>query len=171
MNKREFLEAWEIEKNDNLPCRQCWGDCCGVVPFTKKEIKEIKKKYRKKLRGLKTVKDENGQIYFIKAIENNQCPFYNKKENKCDIYDARPIICKAYGQTPFLVCPYEGLKEIPEDEDIQIELTKKAQEKGTKFMAELFGIGEVNLIDVRVKNVINRKKFPNLIDGEKKNLL
>ena len=158
-----MLEAYFAERLQSL-CKTCDGDCCGVVPFSKKEIKEIKKKYRKKLRGLKWEEDEKGMLYSKKAMETGKCPFCNPKENICEIYDLRPQICREYGYG-LISCPYlfAGLDAVPSDPEERNRLTKISQKADFERLARKNGFGGVNLIPEEVRNVINEDKFPNLL--------
>jgi len=104
-------------------CKRC-GNCCGLVPFTNKEYKRIKRK-AKKLRitfvkkdyGYITKKasrlmdklDEKGEEIASNFEQNLTCPFlrFNKdKKAVCLIYEDRPQICRDFGKGthPYLVC-------------------------------------------------------------------
>lgn len=82
---------------ESLPCKECKGLCCGPVPITKQELKNIKKqiigmslKYRSELR--------NQHRYF------GTCIFYDLDNDKCGIHSVRPSICRAFGHYNNLIC-------------------------------------------------------------------
>jgi len=99
-----------------LPCSTCSGECCSqAVPFTKSEVKVIKKHYPKMMKKLTiTALDgtpgfllkRKGTTFTLDDIINdniNQCVFYN---NGCGIYQHRPKVCKDFGVIPQMKCPY-----------------------------------------------------------------
>lgn len=104
-----------------LPCSTCAGECCSqAVPFTKAEVKIIKKKYPTMLKKVSVVKmdglpgfllKKKGTSFTTQDIMNDnigQCVFYN---NGCGIYDDRPKVCKDFGVIPEMKCPYAVPKE------------------------------------------------------------
>ena len=73
----------------NNECSRC-GECCGIfIPFTNREIKEIRK-YVKKYH-IKPVTDRET----INGFEA-RCCFYDKVNKKCNIYPVRPFVCKDF---------------------------------------------------------------------------
>ena len=74
----------------NHQCSRC-GNCCGLfIPFTKKELTEIKK----------YVKEHNIQptnrVDIMTGNMEAHCCFYNKEEKKCNIYKVRPFVCRDF---------------------------------------------------------------------------
>lgn len=71
--------------------------CCGPVPVTEQEIKQIKKKL--KTMPAKVRRElENQTRYF------GTCMFYDLDQDRCGIHSARPEICKRFGYEKELVC-------------------------------------------------------------------
>lgn len=83
-----------------LPTMQCdsdCGECCGIVPVTKKEYDTI----------LDFVWNNN-----IKLIsQGSTCPFYN---GQCSIYSVRPLICRIFGHSPRLPCKKGYNVDVPD---------------------------------------------------------
>ncbi|TGE33447.1 YkgJ family cysteine cluster protein [Desulfosporosinus sp. Sb-LF] len=82
---------------ESLPCASCKGLCCGPVPVTQQELKDIKNRimemphqYRLKLKN---------QLRYY-----GTCIFYDLDKNKCSIHSARPSICRAFGHYSNLIC-------------------------------------------------------------------
>jgi Fe-S-cluster containining protein len=80
-----------------LPCKGCRGLCCGPVPVTDQELKNIKKKI-KSMPLKNRLELENQNRYF------GTCIFYDLDNDRCGIHSARPSICRAFGQYNNLVC-------------------------------------------------------------------
>ena len=82
---------------ESLSCNDCKGLCCGPVPVTKQELKDIKNKIRwmplEYRLGL-----QNQHRYF------GTCIFYDLDKDKCGIYLVRPSICRAFGHYHNLIC-------------------------------------------------------------------
>lgn len=73
----------------NNQCSHC-GQCCGMfIPFTNKEIEEIKKYVKK--HNIKPVTDRETPNGF-----EARCCFYDKVNRKCNIYPVRPYVCKDF---------------------------------------------------------------------------
>lgn len=108
----------------HLSCNNC-GECCGIVPISKKEYKDI----------LNYCIENN-----VKPIKKGMfdCPFRDNENKICMIYETRPILCKLMGVTKGMTCSngnsYEidGYKYIAKDinKDIQgmIKLIKEITE-------------------------------------------
>jgi Fe-S-cluster containining protein len=94
-------------------CLNC-GDCCGPVPVTANELKEIKK-YIKKHPEILALKNQ------IK--DRLSCIFRDNFENQCSIYEVRPLICRQYGRYDIdrLICP--------NNKDAELKLGHKALEQ------------------------------------------
>lgn len=90
------IEAEEVYM-ESLPCKGCKGLCCGPVPVTEQEVKNIKKKI-KSMPLKNRLALENQQRYF------GTCIFYDLDNDKCGIHSARPSICRAFGNYSNLVC-------------------------------------------------------------------
>ena len=78
-------------------CINC-GGCCGPVPISIEEEKEIKNYINKN--NLKLKKSSKFSI---------DCKF--RVNNKCQIYEVRPEICKNFGTCSgkFLKCPHNEI--------------------------------------------------------------
>jgi len=74
-------EILNIPKHEN--CVNC-GKCCGLIPATKEEIKEIQKYI-----GVHHITPNK--------VNSIDCPFRNEKEKRCDIYPVRPLVCRLFG--------------------------------------------------------------------------
>lgn len=73
----------------NGQCSHC-GQCCGMfIPFTNKEIKEIKRYVKK--HNIKPVTDRETPNGF-----EARCCFYDKVNKKCNIYPVRPYVCRDF---------------------------------------------------------------------------
>lgn len=81
----------------SLPCNNCKGLCCGPVPITKKELKNIRKSL-KSMSLKKRLELENQNRYF------GTCIFYDLNNDRCGIYIARPSICRVFGHYNNLIC-------------------------------------------------------------------
>jgi|SRR5699024_6178534 len=90
----------------SLNCSSC-VDCCGVVPVSKQEMKNIQKELKKK--SVTTINRLKKQ-----DREPMQCMFVDVENKRCSIYKARPNICKNYGYAKGLACPYQPEKAIRE---------------------------------------------------------
>lgn len=99
----------------NIPehknCANC-GECCGPVPATEKEIREIAEFM---------VKNP-----YVKPIYHKDflvCPFRSEERKKCLIYPVRPVVCRLFGNVEFLKCPngnshnIDGDKFLPPQEE------------------------------------------------------
>jgi Fe-S-cluster containining protein len=82
---------------DELPCKGCGGLCCGPVPVTAQELKEIKRKVKAMPRKFRA--DLEGQQRFP-----GTCIFYDVNNDRCGIHSARPAVCRAFGYFGNLVC-------------------------------------------------------------------
>ncbi len=82
---------------ESLPCKGCRGLCCGPVPVTKQELKNIKKKM-KSMPLKNRLELENQDRYF------GTCIFYDLNNDRCGIHLVRPSICRAFGHYNNLIC-------------------------------------------------------------------
>lgn len=82
---------------ESLPCQGCRGLCCGPVPVTEQELKEIKRKV-KAMPAKKRSELEQQQRF------RGTCIFYDAEGDKCGIHAFRPSICRAFGLHSNLVC-------------------------------------------------------------------
>ncbi|MFD2444777.1 YkgJ family cysteine cluster protein [Bacillus sp. CGMCC 1.16607] len=82
---------------ESLPCVGCKGLCCGPVPITAKEFKDIKKKVKSMPTRFRS-KLQNQKRYY------GTCIFYDLDKDKCGIYSVRPAICRKFGYYKELVC-------------------------------------------------------------------
>lgn len=87
-------EAAILEKlRDRIPSFECipgCTDCCGPVPFSRKEWANVDRKVHV---------DDDCQT----------CPYADQKENGgCRIHNDRPILCRMFGAVddPGLTCPH-----------------------------------------------------------------
>ena len=141
---------------DKALCSQCGAECCDVsTPFSLQDIKRIKKKHKKLLRGVKMVKSKADAYTLIKR-GNKQCVFLDENK-RCKVYDDRPQICRDFGEKPYARCAYCGLSEIPTDADELRELARVSQLKSFETMAKMAGHSNlrVNQIDTRMRNVLS----------------
>ena len=89
INKNEAKPGTIKDMTYNNECSKC-GSCCGLfIPFTDKELEQIKKYVKEN-----KIKPTN------RIIGNNQliaqCCFYDRENHKCNIYPVRPYICKDF---------------------------------------------------------------------------
>lgn len=82
---------------EKLPCNGCKGLCCGPVPVTAQELKNIKKYI--KIMPSKKRSELQKQVRFY-----GTCIFYDNDKDQCGIHAARPEICKMFGYYKGLVC-------------------------------------------------------------------
>lgn len=97
-----------------IDCKNCVA-CCGPVPVSVMEMKEIQKELnRKKPKELNRLKNQKR--------DQLQCMFVDTDKKQCSIYKVRPNLCKQYGYVKGLACPfnpgyatdqYHGEKYIP----------------------------------------------------------
>ncbi|MFE1628630.1 YkgJ family cysteine cluster protein [Brevibacillus reuszeri] len=80
-----------------LPCQGCRGLCCGPVPITEKEYKNIQKKVKAMPRKLRNELEKQPRLY-------GTCMFYDLDRDQCGIHAARPDICRMFGYHKDLVC-------------------------------------------------------------------
>lgn len=81
---KQKIDLDEIRKKiPTFTCKKGCHDCCGPVPFSKKEWKRVKDKR--------------------KATSIN-CPYIGEKG--CDIYEERPMMCRLFGAIEDLRCPH-----------------------------------------------------------------
>jgi hypothetical protein len=92
----------------NIPehtgCKNC-GECCGVIPASTKEIREIAEYLQFHPEARKHAVAHANQI---------TCPFRDEQKKKCLVYPVRPIICRMFG-----VC--EGPMQCPNGNSAQID--------------------------------------------------
>lgn len=81
----------------NFKCINC-GECCGPVPVTEQEAKQIREKISR------IPKDKLFQLKHQKRPPLT-CIFRDTEKNKCSIYDVRPEICRMFGAYKGMVCP------------------------------------------------------------------
>lgn len=82
---------------NSLPCQGCRGMCCGPVPITEQELKQIRKKI-KSMPSQKRSQLANQQRFM------GTCIFYDQDHDKCGIHSARPAVCRAFGHYKNLTC-------------------------------------------------------------------
>ena len=82
---------------ENLPCKGCRGMCCGPVPVTESELRNIKKAV-KTMPQKKRLQLENQMRFF------GTCIFYDQDQDKCGVHSVRPSICRAFGHYSNLIC-------------------------------------------------------------------
>lgn len=77
-------------------CQNC-GKCCGPVPVSKQELKQI----RKAIHEMSTAERER-----IKAQKRKDltCPLRDVENKRCSVYSARPTVCRLYGHVQQLRC-------------------------------------------------------------------
>lgn len=74
----------------NHQCSRC-GSCCGLfIPFTEKELNNLKQYVR-----LHDIKPYN-RINKITGEFKAHCCFYNEDEEKCMVYPVRPYACRDF---------------------------------------------------------------------------
>lgn len=113
MIKENNMCEREVGKK-TFKCIGC-GECCGLVPVTEQELKQIREKVKKMA------------WYEIKRLRQQKrdpftCIFRDEEKNKCSIYEVRPLICQMFGFYREMVCPHnpehavldhrEGMKKI-----------------------------------------------------------
>ena len=150
-------------------CRQCGSECCDITtPFTASDIKIIKTKYRKALRGVKMVHSV-GDAYMLEKRGNSQCVFLGD-DKRCSIYEVRPEICRDFGDKPYCLCAYNGLSSIPTDKQKLKHLASEAQRKNTERLAAAMGVRvRADMVDPSVSNVLSLAFLQKTLDfrGEK----
>lgn len=78
------------DMTQNGMCSRC-GSCCGLfIPFTDKELLEIKKYVKKH-----NIKQYN-RVNVLTGQFNAHCCFYDETEKKCRIYEVRPYVCRDF---------------------------------------------------------------------------
>ena len=86
----------------NIPthktCKNC-GSCCGVIPATRQELKDIEEY----VHIHKPVLQKNKDIA--------TCPFLNA-DKMCAIYPVRPLICRLTGVAERLDCAHGNSERI-----------------------------------------------------------
>ena len=82
----------------HLNCNNC-GGCCGPVPISQIEYKNIKEYCIEK------------NIVPILYLDYT-CPFRDEKNKKCMIYEVRPMLCKLMGVTKGMYCDNKNTYEI-----------------------------------------------------------
>jgi Fe-S-cluster containining protein len=82
---------------ESLPCKGCKGLCCGPVPVTEQELKNIKKKIKSMSDKIR-LELENQTRFF------GTCIFYDQVKDRCGIHSVRPSICRAFGLYKNLIC-------------------------------------------------------------------
>jgi len=71
------------KKIPGFKCKPGCYDCCGPIPFTRWEWKQVKDK---------------------RKATSLTCPYASDKG--CAIYEDRPIMCRLYGTVKGLECPH-----------------------------------------------------------------
>jgi Fe-S-cluster containining protein len=86
---------------------KCKAGCCGVVPFTMKQIIQNPPPADKKIQTIRAG-EKDGVAYYILQTDDLTCP-YLSEEKRCTIYENRPEVCKMFGDEthPLLTCPYQ----------------------------------------------------------------
>lgn len=86
----------------NIPahknCINC-GECCGIIPATQEEIKQIREFLKSHEDIRKSIRKRSGKSPY--------CPFRNHDKKICEIYEVRPTICRLMGvcKGKFMQCP------------------------------------------------------------------
>lgn len=80
-----------------LPCKGCHGLCCGPVPVTLQELRNITKEIRSMPPKVR-FELENQPRHF------GTCIFYDLEQDKCGIHLVKPSICRAFGHYKNLAC-------------------------------------------------------------------
>ena len=134
----------------DFPCDKCPEHCCGTVPFSRQDIKNLKAKSKKLLRGIKEVPYLDGFLLIpnkTKYEVGNESNLFStdcifKTDLGCSIYELRPQVCKDFGNVDRLRCPFEH--GIPETKEEQKKLIMKTQEdnmkevfKGSRFIPNM----------------------------------
>jgi uncharacterized protein len=84
-------------KMGDLPCKGCKGLCCGPVPISERELRQIKKDINKM--PAKRRHSLKNQQRFL-----GTCIFFDEANDCCGIHSVRPAICRAFGHHQNLVC-------------------------------------------------------------------
>lgn len=92
----------ERMKDIKLPCDKCKAQCCTYAPMTKREFKNIRKKYGLPKNHKKFSLKNDAGIFL--QNENDMCAFL--VENQCSVYDLRPKVCREYGVNKNLPCVF-----------------------------------------------------------------
>lgn len=149
----EKLLVDDIIVNEKLPCSNCNGDCCGIVPFKYNQVLDIFNKYitsskkfkqrfpwnehqlKKHVSFRQQFPNDNDSIiiefkdsnrYRRLNFEPTTCIFKDNEETGgCLIYEDRPLICRMYGKRKSLTCPYAGLAEQPQDLSVRKNLVMR----------------------------------------------
>lgn len=103
----------------NIPdhnCRNC-GECCGPVPASKKEIKNIRQ-YLK----------SNPHIFSkLGKRKSLTCIFRDEQGKKCLIYPVRPLTCRLMGVAEKLDCIHGNTANIDGRKFFSDVFTEKPQ--------------------------------------------
>lgn len=91
----------------NIPahtnCTNC-GECCGMIPATKAEIKQIRDYLRKH--------EDVRELAIRQSHRALSCPFRDEQKRKCAIYPVRPLICRLMGVSAGMKCVNGNSAEI-----------------------------------------------------------
>lgn len=83
-------------------CCNC-GSCCGIIPVSRKELKDIHMYLQSHPSVLQYAAAQTGQV---------TCPFRDNAKKRCLIYEIRPIICRLFGVTEGMNCPNGNTCEV-----------------------------------------------------------
>lgn len=105
----------------SFSCKPGCTDCCGPVPFAKKELDAIPKNKRSGFRPA------------VEIADSASCKFVCN--GGCGIYEQRPFICRLFGATddPRLRCPHGAGPAQP--------LTSKKADELTRSYMKTLGKG------------------------------
>jgi Fe-S-cluster containining protein len=114
----------DVKKLKVIPSMHCdagCGECCGVVPATEKEFRDIQRFI-----------DEHAIV--PAASLDGTCPFY--QNGGCAIYPVRPLICSLFGHSadPLMTCPRGYNVNVPE---LDVVLKLRANGPTTHVLHEL----------------------------------
>lgn len=82
---------------NSLPCQGCQGLCCGPVPITQQELKQLKRLVKSLPPHTRNAL-QNQHRYF------GTCIFFDLDQDKCGVHSARPAVCQAFGHYENLIC-------------------------------------------------------------------
>jgi len=149
------IEYPDFTPIDRALCGQCGAECCDrSTPFTADDIKAIKSKHRKTLRGVKVI-PAGKETFTLEKQGNKQCIFLGE-DKRCTVYDVRPEICRDFGDKPYCLCAYNGLNAMPTDPQELRYLAAEAQRKNTERLAAAMGLKiRADMIDPSIENVLS----------------
>lgn len=109
---------------NNIPehknCKNC-GECCGPVPISWKEEKNIEKYLRRNPNIILKLKKQ-----FRLPLD---CQFRDTEAKNCAIYQVRPLICKLFGVVKGMECKYGNSDCIDGFKYVDIKEPRKVMKK------------------------------------------